>query len=185
MRREGEQKLWVRTPYPVTSNVWNFFVKTIFPQFNPTNDIRHSERYINDAPEMHRAELADGQYGVYHTHAYLPYDERGPIKKAQWGVIYVPREDSHYIDKVRESLAKKDLDSILAILVHKEKMSILPGILALVDESGMPDVMGGENTLDKFVIRGMHERAHRINNFRQIDLGTIAKVMEEYVPLFV
>ncbi|HLC53071.1 MAG TPA: hypothetical protein VJK03_00870 [Candidatus Nanoarchaeia archaeon] len=130
--REGHEKLWVKTPFPVNNLVWNFFVKEIFPELERPKDIseetraklnHHGEKYLNRQKDD-CAEIADGQYGFYWTHAYLPDDCRAKGALHDWGVIIVPEQQTAYIDAIAENLQaenKRHVQTLDAMLVtHRQ-----------------------------------------------------------------
>ena len=105
LNKENDQKLWVKTPFPVTHAVWNFFVKGIFPGFV---NVKASPpgRYINRSFWGDTAELTDGQLIKYRTHAFLPDDKRKGVNSAEWGLIYVPEVETRYLDNLVQTLQR-------------------------------------------------------------------------------
>lgn len=123
LSRENEQKLWIKTPFPVTHNVWGFFVKDIFPRFSIDkykvpiiNDLleRAMERWTN--PEFkylvrernedgtYKSCIADGE-GFKWTHADLPDDKRDGLNVYNWGLIYIPNPAQFgYLDFISDNL---------------------------------------------------------------------------------
>jgi|SRR3989344_587269 len=125
--RESPNKLWVETPFPISHAVWNYFVFSIFPSFdretanklsdrNPPAGAEHQDpegvwhcKYLNRPCKKDSAEIADGQYGFYWKHAYLPDDERKSLNLRRWGLIYVSEQQTRYLDDITENLAKNSL----------------------------------------------------------------------------
>lgn len=115
--REDAQKLWVRTPFPVSQNVWSSFAFDVFPQFNTyagnaVNDKRQIDpntRYLNRIlaeDGMPVDEIADGQYGFYWVHGRLPHDKRANLGIDNWGMIQVPDNQTFYLDQIQRDYSK-------------------------------------------------------------------------------
>lgn len=113
--REGDEKLWVQTPLPLTAPEWAYFVLDKFPKFkNDSNKIRTLNR--NDA--MKRFEIANGQIGDRTTYAFLPDDKRYDIPglvlaTSDRGVIYCPAELSDYILPMQLNLDNNKYEFLL------------------------------------------------------------------------
>jgi len=133
--RESPEKLWVKTPYPVTHAVWDFFVLKNFPPFDTSMHSaemlkHHGQRWIN-RPRSDLAEIADGEHQHYWTHAYLPDDERRGVAKAEWGLVNVASNQTTYLDTLEYSLTAPDKDLAntkeggLSFLTGTEKIAVL------------------------------------------------------------
>lgn len=126
VREEGvDNKLWVRTPFPVTHNVWGFFVKDIFPRFSidkakfsyyDSNLLNAMERWKDprhrylvreiNSDETLKSCIADGE-GFRWTHADLPddKDKRAGLRVHDWGLIYIPHPAQvGYLDEIAGDL---------------------------------------------------------------------------------
>ncbi|MDP2924918.1 MAG: hypothetical protein Q8N99_00950 [Nanoarchaeota archaeon] len=114
---EGNEKLWMRTPYPVTHNVWDYFALDIFPEFDVDRanklsgrdpPAKSGDRYLNRILYQDKdvAEIADGQEGEYFRHAWLPDDKRRGLDIHDWGLILVPSEFELYLDKIEAGFHK-------------------------------------------------------------------------------
>lgn len=104
--RTGNERLWVKTPFPVALNVWSSFVFNIFPEFQvpPENNYqdRHNGKYLNRQNEFD--EIADGQVLGY-VHAYLPHLRERKIGRVEFdGLIHVPDKRILYLDQIQADL---------------------------------------------------------------------------------
>lgn len=142
--RECTEKLWVGTPFPVSHTVWDFFVLSIFPPFDQTFDggrgyqAYSSYRFVNRWDNV--AQIADGQYGDYWIHAYLPDDARQGTGISDVGVIIVPGLQHFYLCAISYELTTQDgeLAGRLAGM-REEEQETLRTLFGLYKESTQAD----------------------------------------------
>lgn len=150
--RENEQKLWVKTPFPVSHNTWGFFVKDMFPQFAidetkvinkdyflenamsrwPYPHLRFLVREMN-IDGTYKSCITDGEYFRW-THADLPDDNRKEQNVHDWGLVYIPNKAQFgYLDLITGTinLRQKSLEESLEKIKEKEKKSIQGLLLRL------------------------------------------------------
>ena len=132
--QESDQKLWVRTPMPISKNVWAEFVYGVFPVFSIDHDNPPDPAITRDSDEKNwpssadqvrwgqsnkykylerrqnpdftgKTILRDGACGFPWTHAELPDDFRTGAKLSNWGVIYIPHpSQSDYVDQLKSNI---------------------------------------------------------------------------------
>jgi hypothetical protein len=125
--RQSPTKLLVKTPFPITHAVWNFFVLQIFPGFKASIGQRGpTERRLNRF-EKDMAELSDGQYGWYSRHAYLPDEQRKGLTEADIGIVVVPDQSTFYLDQLSAQLQRHSLKahSALEVLQEEEHRAVI------------------------------------------------------------
>lgn len=107
LSKEGNERLRVKTPFPVSQNVWSSFVFEIFPEFVTPPEhliqVRSNKRYLNRRNEYD--EISDGQVLGY-VHAYLPQLERTPRKADVNGLIHVPEKRTFYLEQIEADLSQ-------------------------------------------------------------------------------
>ncbi len=147
--REDEQKLWVQTPFPVTHNVWGFFVKNIFPGFSIdrtkvpviSNELKNAmERW--DIPKhkylvrqrnedgSYKSCIADGEEFRW-THADLPDDKRVGLRIHDWGLVYIPNlAQFRYLDSILDDLTQRSpqMNELLS-QINKRERETMKGLL--------------------------------------------------------
>lgn len=113
LSREGHERLRVKTPFPVSQNVWASFVLEIFQEFvtppEHLNQYRHNGRYVNRNPNSYD-EIADGQ-ALGYIHAYLPHGmrsrgERSLGREDVSGLIHVPEKRLFYLEQIEADLSE-------------------------------------------------------------------------------
>ncbi len=130
LSKEGNERLRVKTPFPVCQNVWSSFVFEIFPQFvTPIEQMsqgRHNKKYLNRREEYD--EIADGQILGY-VHAYLPHLERTDGRIDVNGLIHVPEKRVFYLEQIEADLSEnqRSRTALLGRLkqVHSETVGYL------------------------------------------------------------
>lgn len=146
---EGANKLWIKTPFPITRNAWGFLMLRFFPGFSidirlkgalretcwPENQTvsrweQPEHRYLSRKtnPNGSRCSaITDGEYGAYWTHATLPDDRRQHMFQDEWGVVYIPHPAQYsYLDRLRERFQTNDLNlyDVLVGYSRKEKQIV-------------------------------------------------------------
>ena len=80
--------------------------------------------YLNRS--SNQAEIANGQYGHYWAHAFLPDDHRVGLAEHDWGVIYVPDSQTEYLGTIESDLRDNFVsrDNLLVDLQNRQKQTI-------------------------------------------------------------
>jgi hypothetical protein len=172
IREDGvKTKLWVKTPFPITHNVWGFFVKDIFPKFSMPEpqfsrlkqndcilknsagrwDFREHKYLVREKNEngSYKSCIADGEDFRW-THADLPDDKRNGLEIHNWGLVYIPNEiQSRYLDSISELLTQ-----------NPEQMS---------------DILSNINQLERDTMRGLLTKLKGILEKRPSSLEELRK----------
>ncbi len=147
--REDAQKLWVRTPFPVSHNVWGFFVKEIFPRFSidrakvpvVSSELRNAmERWGHEKHKyLVREKNKDGSYKsciadgekLRWTHADLPDDKRAGLAVHDWGLIYIPNPAQfRYLDSLTYDLTERSNSRTeLLYCLNQDEQNTIQGLL--------------------------------------------------------
>lgn len=106
----SRERVWVRTPFPVTQNVWaNFVFRLLDVDRANEHGVSISKKtvYLNRWENEPVDEIAQGQYGSGREtfkHAYLPHCERQGLNVHDWGLIHVPVSRDFYLDQIEAEL---------------------------------------------------------------------------------
>jgi len=107
---EGDNKLWVSTPKPVTNFLWAALVYRFFPSLTlrdpegPEKQSWQIYKTVKRDDSEARSIMADGQYGLWMSHAFLPDDNRANGISDRTGVIYLPDWAHGYLPQLEEAI---------------------------------------------------------------------------------
>jgi len=127
---EGDDRLRVKTPFPVTQNVWSNFVLEIFPDLirPPQNQAEGTafSKYLNRRTDYD--EISEGQVFGY-VHAYIPKLERTPTRSDVTGLIHVPEKRKFYLEQIEADLTENPKTRVALLnrlqQIHSETVEFL------------------------------------------------------------